>query len=84
MPKYIIEGTSVLTPNDTLNSFGIVANISKIDPETESVEFNIHQKGQLDDYIVVKVTVFPYIGLLWFSIVLMFVGFIMSLIYRRK
>lgn len=83
-PKYIIDGASIVATNDTLNSFGVVANIAKIDPETGSVEFNIHQKGQLDDYIVIKVTVFPYIGLLWFSIVLMFIGFIVSLIYRRK
>ncbi|MBX9449043.1 MAG: cytochrome c biogenesis protein CcsA [Taibaiella sp.] len=83
-PVYQITGNSVTARNDTLNSFGIIANISKIDPETESVEFNIFQRGQQDDFIVIKVIVYPFIGLLWFSIVLMFMGFIVSLIYRSR
>lgn len=83
-PIYRIEGDKVFTVNDTLNSFGIIANISKIDPTTESVEFNIYQKGQLDDFVVLKVAVYPFIGLLWLSVVLMFIGFGLSWYQRRK
>lgn len=83
-PRYRIQGTQATSINDTLNSFGVISNIAKIDPETEAVEFNIFQRGQQDDFVVIKVVVYPFIGLLWLSIVLMFVGFIISLVYRSR
>lgn len=83
-PVYKIEENRITAANDTLNSFGVITHIAKIDPVTESVEFKIFQRGQQDDFVVIKVTVFPYIGLLWLSIALMFVGFIISLIHRNR
>lgn len=83
-PKYIVKTNSIENTVDTNNQFGIFGKINKIDPVTESVEFGIFQKGQEDDFIVIKSTVFPFIGLLWLSIAILFIGFIISFLARRK
>lgn len=83
-PQYIIDENNVNIKPDTLNSLGLIAKINKIDPNTQQVEFAIFQRGQQDDFIVVKVAVYPFIGLLWLSIALMFIGFVISYFARRK
>jgi len=83
-PQYIIKTTEILSHVDSNTSLGVKGKITKIDPVTESVEFDIFQKGQEDDFVVIKVTIFPFIGILWLSIALLFIGFMLSYWARRK
>lgn len=83
-PVYVIEDTAIYSVPDTFRDLGLYMKINKIDPETEMVEFAMHQVGQADDYIVMKAIIFPWINLVWTGIIVMTLGFFVTMIYRRK
>lgn len=83
-PVYIIKGNEASTITDTLRALGLQVSINHINPQEESVEFNIKQRSQQDDYIVMKAMVFPYIGVLWIGIIVMFIGFVISWMARKN
>lgn len=83
-PQYVVRTNAIENTVDSNNNLGVKGKITKIDPVTESVEFGIFQKGQEDDFVVIKATVFPFIALLWLSIAMLFVGFLISWWARRK
>lgn len=83
-PVYVIEDSAVYSIPDTFRDLGLYMRINKINPETEMVEFAMHQVGQADDFIVMKALIFPWINLVWSGIIVMTLGFFVTMIYRRK
>lgn len=83
-PVYVIKGNETNTITDTVRALGLEVNISKINPQEESVEFNIRQRSQQDDFIVMKAMIFPYIGVLWIGVIVMFSGFVISWAAKRN
>ena len=43
----------------------------------------VRELAPQDDYLVLKALVFPYINLLWLGVLVMFAGFILSLLNRQ-
>lgn len=83
-PVYIIKEDMAYSVPDTFRDLGLFVRINNIDPTNEVIEFGVHQKGQVDDYIVMKAMIFPWINLVWLGIVVMTIGFFLSFLYRRK
>ncbi len=83
-PVYYIRGNQASSTVDTLRELGLFIRINKIIPEEEATEIGIRQRAQQDDYIVMKALVFPYIRVLWFGIVVMVAGFLISWWQRKK
>lgn len=83
-PLYLIKGNRASGPEDTLRDLGLQIRIEKIIPDEEKIEFGIRQRAQQDDYIVMKVLLFPYIRVLWGGIVIMVTGFFISFWSRKK
>lgn len=81
-PVYYIRNKVEYKIADTLDDFEIEIRINKIIPEEESVELAYKQPDALNDYIIMKAIVFPYINLLWLGTFLMIIGFLISL-YKR-
>ncbi|RQO32267.1 hypothetical protein DBR32_01265 [Taibaiella sp. KBW10] len=83
-PVFYIRGSQSGTVYDSLSALGTFIKVDKINPETETVTLGIKQRAQQDDYIVMKALVFPMIWLLWLGIIIMIVGFFVSLLARRE
>lgn len=83
-PVLVVDSQAIFTVPDTMKDLGLYVQIEKIHPEDGSVSFKIHQKGQLEDFIVLKAIVFPWINLLWAGVIIMVIGFFISLYARRK
>lgn len=83
-PVYIIKGNEATSLVDTLRDVGLNVRINKIIPDQNAVEMGIRQRAQQDDWIVLKVLVFPYIRILWLGIIIMVAGFFISWWSRRK
>lgn len=81
-PVYFIRNGIENKLVDTLKSFEIQVRVGKIIPAEEAVEIEYKQPNALNDYIIMKAIVFPYINLLWLGTILMVLGFLMSL-YKR-
>lgn len=81
-PLYLIQGAQAVSPNDSLRELGLVMHVERIHPDDGSIDFGIKQRAQQDDYVVMKVIVFPYVGVLWAGIIIMVLGFCLSFLYR--
>lgn len=83
-PVFIINGTQVSYIADTLRELGLSVRINSIFPDENKVELAIKQRSQQDDYIVLKVVIFPFIRFLWLGLIVMCAGFVLSWYHRRR
>jgi cytochrome c-type biogenesis protein CcmF len=89
-PVYIVKNKEYVTyVEDTLASLGLVtrlANIVVTSADSASAEILVKQTNPMDDYIVLKALVFPYINVLWAGVVVMVMGFFISIggVLNRK
>ena len=82
-PVFYVRGNETGTAYDSLNTLGTFVKVEKIDPVKETVTLGIRQRAQQDDYIVMKALIFPMIWLLWLGIIVMIIGFFISLWARK-
>ncbi|GAA0547567.1 cytochrome c biogenesis protein CcsA [Chitinophaga japonensis] len=79
---YIRDSTYQYSVPDTLFPQSLYVRFSKIMPKENKIALEVKEAGAFSDYIVLKALVFPYINVLWGGVLVMIVGFVMS-IYRR-
>jgi len=78
-PIYYIHDKYDNQITDTLKSEGIMARLEKILPEQQAAVIQVKQENPKDDYIVLKALLFPYINLVWLGVIVMVIGFLISL-----
>ena len=81
-PVYILRrGKFAQNVADSLTAMGldIRFNLSIADDQQPRAEISIHQDDPMDNYVVLKAIVFPFINVLWIGVMLMVMGFLLSL-----
>ena len=82
-PLYILRNKQyVLNIEDTLLSMNLYARFQSIivkSQDSVSSEIMIKQTDPKDDFIVLKALVFPFINVLWLGVIIMVLGFFISL-----
>jgi len=79
-PEYSIQNNTYQSyREDTLKSMGLTARFAKVLPDQNAIELQIKQTDPKDDYIVLKALVFPFINVLWLGIIVMVIGFFLSM-----
>ncbi len=81
-PLYVIRGNEEVLIDDTVSNFNLYARLSKIIPAENAAMIEYKQPSAMDDYIIMKAILFPYINVLWIGTVLMILGFGISLMKR--
>jgi cytochrome c-type biogenesis protein CcmF len=82
-PVYFVRNnTSLKSIADTVHPLSLYVRIGKILPNENKIELEVKEAGTFDDYIVLKAFIFPFINVLWIGVVIMIIGFVMS-IYQR-
>lgn len=79
-PVYYIRDNYEQYIEDTLAERSTYIRLAKILPEEDAAEIMIRQPEE--DYIVMKALLFPYINLLWLGIIVMVLGFFISMVNR--
>jgi cytochrome c-type biogenesis protein CcmF len=79
-PVYYIRDQMEHYVEDTFTTMDLYTRFSKIIPEENAAEIEVKQ--DTPDYIVLKAIVFPYINLVWLGVIIMVLGFFLSLLYR--
>ncbi len=83
MPGIALKGNSLRDIPDTVPQQSLAIKFNKlIDPKTSTIEIGIKESAAVSDLITLKVYEFPWIIILWIGIILMVIGFIMSILYR--
>ncbi|MBS1587416.1 MAG: cytochrome c biogenesis protein CcsA [Bacteroidetes bacterium] len=78
-PVYYIHDKFDNQIEDTLKSSGVTARLQKILPEQNAALIQVKQESGKNDYVVLKALLFPYINLVWLGVIVMVIGFFISL-----
>jgi cytochrome c-type biogenesis protein CcmF len=65
-------------------SQSLVLKFNTVDPKTGTLQIGVKESAAITDLITLKVYEFPMINVLWLGVVVMVIGFIMSIIQRVK
>lgn len=76
---FMVSGNRFIGIPDTLEKQKMIIEVMGIDPAAGKVAFRI---SDYNDWVILKAIVFPWIGVLWFSVALMMLGFIISMMHR--
>ncbi|WP_207493536.1 cytochrome c biogenesis protein CcsA [Aridibaculum aurantiacum] len=80
----VSNGQVFLVP-DTVMAQSLVVNFSGVkDQEKGLLEIGVRETSGVLDFVTLKAYEFPFINVLWLGIVVMLIGFIMSIVYRVK
>lgn len=84
-PGIVLKGQELRAITDTVLSQSLILKFNKvIDQKTGKLEIGVKETGNITDLLTLKVYEFPMINMLWLGIVVMVVGFVLSIIQRVK
>ena len=75
--KYEIIDGQLKRTDGVLEPFNLKLRFEGVEPDSKAINIGIYEKQQ--DYIVMKAIIFPFIGVLWFGIVILFSGLTYSI-----
>ena len=85
MPGIAIDNSSIRQISDTVVAQSLVLQFNKvIDQDKGILQMGVKESGAITDLITLKVYEFPMINILWLGVVVMVIGFVMSIIQRYK
>lgn len=85
LPGIAINPQRVRNLEDTVVAQSLILKFDRIvDADQNKFEFSFKENKTMNDLITLKVYEFPFINLLWLGIVIMTVGFVMSIVQRVK
>ena len=84
-PGIAIQGNQIREITDTIVAQSLVLKFNKvIDQKEGKLEIGIKENQSLTPLLTLKVLEFPMIKILWIGVVIMCIGFIMSMVQRIK
>ncbi len=84
-PGIALKGMELRSLTDTVPSQSLVLSFNKVlDQKTGRLELGVKESSTITDLITLKVYEFPLINVLWLGVVVMVIGFVMSMIQRIK
>jgi cytochrome c-type biogenesis protein CcmF len=85
MPGIAIDNSSIRQISDTVVAQSLVLQFNKVlDQEKGILQMGVKESGAITDLITLKVYEFPMINVLWLGVIVMVIGFVMSIIQRYK
>jgi cytochrome c-type biogenesis protein CcmF len=85
MPGIAIDNSSIRQISDTVVAQSLVLQFNKvIDQDKGILQIGVKESGSITDLITLKVYEFPMINILWLGVIVMVIGFVMSIIQRYK
>jgi cytochrome c-type biogenesis protein CcmF len=84
-PLLQVVNGQVLHSNDTVMAQSLVVKFNQVkDQEKGVLELGVKESNVVLDFITLKAYEFPFINILWLGIVVMAIGFVMSIVQRVK
>ena len=83
-PVYVIRQQQEELIEDTLTANNLFTRLVKIIPSENAAVIEFKQPSAMNDYVIMKAILFPYINVLWLGTVVMILGFLLILYKRIK
>lgn len=81
-PVLIVRGQQVIPYADSVMSQSLVLQFNGA--TVKGIKLGVKESSALLDYLTIKAYQFPYINVLWLGVLVMVVGFVMSLVWRVR
>lgn len=81
-PAFLIKDNQPSIKQDTVISQSLIIKLER--GESGKMELGVKESGAVMRYITLKAYKFPYINVLWLGTIVMFIGFMMSMVYRLR
>lgn len=81
-PLFVIRDNRELLIEDTVSNLNLYTRLKRILPNENAAEIEYKQPSAMNDYIIMKAILFPYINVLWLGTIVMIFGFFISLFKR--
>lgn len=84
-PIFLVKGNNTFDFARNIPDLGLRLRFTKIMPEQKKVELQVYEKPQqAKDWVVFKSIEFPFINLYWVGLIVMVIGFLISIVRRQK
>lgn len=84
-PGIALQGNTVRNLPDSVISQSLILRFNRVvDEKTGLLEIGVKESSALTDLLTLKVYQFPFINTLWLGVMIMVVGFVMSIIQRNR
>jgi cytochrome c-type biogenesis protein CcmF len=84
-PGIAIEGNNIRYLTDTVVSQSLILKFNKLVDEKKGIlELGMKEDKSMSDLLTLKVYEFPFINVLWIGIIVMMIGFVMSIWQRVR
>ncbi len=83
-PIYYVRGSQENSVPAEVADIGVKITFDKILPAEGKLKLSVVEEDRLEDFVILKAMVFPYISVLWIGTLLLAIGFFMSLFQRRR
>ncbi|HEX5150667.1 MAG TPA: cytochrome c biogenesis protein CcsA [Parafilimonas sp.] len=85
MPVVALKDNVIRQVPDTVMAQSLIIRFNKLaDADAGKIELGIKEDKSIQDIITLKVYQFPFINVLWIGIVVMVIGFVMSIVQRVR
>ncbi|TDO23013.1 heme lyase CcmF/NrfE family subunit [Pedobacter duraquae] len=84
-PIFLVKGNNTFDFARNIDELGLRVRFTKILPEQNKAELQVYEKPQqAKDWVVFKSIEFPYINLYWVGTIVMVIGFLISIVRRKR
>lgn len=84
-PIFLVKGNNTFDFARNIPDLGLRLRFTRILPDQKKVELQVYEKPQqAKDWVVFKSIEFPFINLYWVGLIVMVIGFLISIVRRQK
>lgn len=84
-PALQLMQNKVVLYNDTVTAQSLILRLNKVsNPKNGTIELGVKESSAILDYLTLKVYEFPFIILVWAGVIIMTIGFAISIVQRAS
>jgi cytochrome c-type biogenesis protein CcmF len=81
-PMILIDSNEIRQIDDTVYAQNLFVKFAGVSADQHKIKIGIKESDKMIDFVTLKAYIFPYINLVWIGLILMAIGFVMSIIRR--
>ncbi len=83
-PVYYVKDNAPQYINDTVFAQNLAFRFNGLAPQGSKIDLGVKESAAMIPFVALKVYEFPQINILWIGTIIMIIGFIMSMLWRRR
>jgi len=83
-PMLMVDSLGIKKIDDTVYAQNLFVQFSGVSADQKKIKIGIKESDGMIDFVTLKAYIFPYINLVWIGLILMAIGFVISINKRAK